>query len=238
MSSWVERLDRRWYPEYAANWDDHLFRERLLGRIRPSDRLLDLGAGAGIVPMMNLRGRVAHVAGVDPDPRVADNPYLDEAAVGSAESIPFPDAHFDGVFSDNVFEHLAEPEAVLQEVARVLRPGGWLLAKTPNRRHYVALLARLTPHRFHQFVNARRGRAAGDTFPTLYRLNTRRDLERHARAAGLRLTKLELIEGRPEYLRMSAPTYLAGFLYERLVNATPRLARFRVVLIAELEKPA
>ena len=44
-------------------------------------------------------------------------------------------------------------------------------------------------------------------------------------------------EGRPEYLRFSAPTYLLGWLYERLVNKVPGLWRFRVLLIAELRKP-
>ena len=44
-------------------------------------------------------------------------------------------------------------------------------------------------------------------------------------------------EGRPEYLRFSAPTYLLGWLYERLVNRMPGLWRLRVLLIAELRKP-
>ena len=46
-----------------------------------------------------------------------------------------------------------------------------------------------------------------------------------------------MIEGRPEYLRFSAPTYLLGWLYERLVNQMPGLWRLRVLLIAELRKP-
>jgi len=41
-----------------------------------------------------------------------------------AESMTFPDASFDVVFSRAVFEHIANPEKVLLEVARVLRPGG------------------------------------------------------------------------------------------------------------------
>ncbi len=47
-----------------------------------------------------------------------------------------------------------------------------------------------------------------------------------------------LIEGRPEYLRLSSFTYLLGWLYERLVNALPGLEQFRILLIAVLEKPA
>jgi hypothetical protein len=47
---------------------------------------------------------------------------------------------------------------------------------------------------------------------------------------------LHFIEGRPEYLRWAAPTYLLRWLYERLVNRVPGLARWRVLLVAELRK--
>jgi SAM-dependent methyltransferase len=42
----------------------------------------------------------------------------------NAERMTFPDAAFDGVVSFSVFEHLADPDAVIREVARVVRPGG------------------------------------------------------------------------------------------------------------------
>ena len=50
------------------------------------------------------------------------------------------------------------------------------------------------------------------------------------------MVRVDLIEGRPEYLRFSAPTYLLGWLYERLVNRVPGLARLRVLLVVELRK--
>ena len=81
---------------------------------------------------MNFRGHARRLCGIDPDPRVAANPYLDEGQVGVGESIPYPDASFDVVFADNVLEHLPDPAAVFAAVTRVLRPGGVFLGKTPN----------------------------------------------------------------------------------------------------------
>lgn len=238
MSTWVEWIDRRLYPEYTRNWDDWLFRKWILGHLSPEATVLDLGAGAGIVEAMDFKGRAARVCGVDLDPRVVSNPMLDEGKVADAGAVPYPDGAFDLVFADNVMEHLERPEVVFAELHRVLCPRGVLLFKTPNKTHYMPAVARMTPHRFHQFVNRLRGRANADTFPTRYRANTAATVRRLATQAGFTVERLERIEGRPEYLRMSAPTYLVGAAYERLVNAFECLAPFRVLIIAQLRKSA
>lgn len=51
---------------------------------------------------------------------------------GVGEAIPFPDASFDVVFSNNVLEHTQNPEQVLAESIRVLRPGGVMYHVVPN----------------------------------------------------------------------------------------------------------
>ena len=237
MTSLVERLDRRLYAGYQRNWDDRLFRERVLARLDERAVVLDLGAGAGIVAEMTFRGRAARVCGVDLDPRVENNPMLDEGRVADAGRIPYPDESFDVVFSDNVVEHLDDPLVVFSEVFRVLKPGGVFLFKTPNRTHYMPTIARLTPHRFHQFVNRLRGRAEADTFPTRYRANTAADVRRLGRQAGFDVTAVDRVEGRPEYLRLSWPTYLLGAVYERFVNLSEWFAMFRILLIVEMRKP-
>ena len=43
----TEKLDRTLYPGFVRNWDDRLFRERILEHINPTAVVLDLGAGAG-----------------------------------------------------------------------------------------------------------------------------------------------------------------------------------------------
>lgn len=133
MSSIVRRLDKVFYPEFSNNWDDELFRERILKEISSEYSVLDLGAGAGIVEAMNFKGHVRVVCGVDLDPRVVDNPCLDEGRVADAGLIPYPDESFDIVFADNVLEHLEKPEQVFREVARVLKRGGLFIQNTKQK---------------------------------------------------------------------------------------------------------
>lgn len=234
----VAALDRRWYPQCQTNWDDELFRKIVLSHIDARSALLDLGAGAGIVDAMDFRCNVERVCGVDLDERVLANPFLHEAKIGSAEAIPYAGEAFDVVFADNVLEHLPEPEKAFREIQRVLKPGGWFLAKTPNKWHYMPIAAQLTPHAFHRYYNRLRGREHQDTFPTRYRANTSRKIHQLASASGLIVDRISLIEGRPEYLRVHPLTYAIGFIYERLVNVSNALDFLRILLIAELRRPA
>lgn len=237
MHDLVEWIDQKFYLGFQANWDDKLFREQIIEHLKTPLDVLDLGAGSGIVSQMNFKGIAGHVCGIDPDERVLNNPYLNEGKIAFGEDVPYADESFDLIFADNVLEHLPNPEKVFSEVRRLLRPGGMFLGKTPNKWHYMPLIARLTPHWFHQWINKWRGRVGEDVFPTRYQANSVSDVEKHAITAGLEVNRIDLIEGRPEYLRMSFLTYIPGLIYERLVNRFEFLARFRILLIVELRKP-
>jgi SAM-dependent methyltransferase len=208
MSELIKLIDKIFYLKYQDNWDDLLLRDRILELLSPKMEILDLGAGAGILEQMNFRGLVNQISGVDLDPRVQNNPYLDEGVVSDVAETPYQDNSFDLVFCDNVFEHLENPILVFKEVARILKPGGIFIFKTPNKFHYMPIIAKLTPHIFHQIFNKLRGRESIDTFPTRYRANSKRDIVNLTKVSGFEVIRIERIEGRPEYLRINVLIYL------------------------------
>ncbi|WP_262694129.1 class I SAM-dependent methyltransferase [Kordiimonas aquimaris] len=236
-SDLITYLDKRFYPSFSSNWDDQLFRAKILNLLQADHDLLDMGAGAGIVSHMNFKGVAKHVTGIDLDPRVVENPFLNEGIVCDVATTPLPDNQFDFIICDNVLEHITEAGAFFKEVTRLLKPGGRFLGKTPNKYHYMPLIARLTPHWFHRFYNRMRGREAEDTFPTQYKVNSVKDVYKLTALAGLDVLGVELVEGRPEYMRIFAPLYLFGIVYERLINRFGFLKRFSILLIVDLEKP-
>ena len=239
MGALTTKLDQILYPSKKNNWDDELLREVILEQINQDSHCLDYGAGRGNVTQMNFKGSAKYVAGIDPEPEVLENPYLDDAKTLdlSTNVIPYPDASFDLVFSDNVMEHVAEPEAVLSEIYRVLKPGGQFIAKTPNKWHYMPIIARITPTSFHRFYNKIRGRNAFDTFPTLYKANSKAAVINLAKISGFKVEEIKLIESRPEYLRITALTYILGWIYEKIVNASDQFEGYRCVMISRLRKP-
>jgi SAM-dependent methyltransferase len=98
--------------------------------------------------------------------------------VRPGDRLPLGEASVDLIVSDFTFEHVSDPSWVAAELDRVLVPGGWICARTPNRRGYIGLGARLVPNRLHvRFLRTLQPtKKAEDTFPTAYRLNTPADL--------------------------------------------------------------
>jgi SAM-dependent methyltransferase len=196
--------------------------------------LLNLGAGppAARGAIRVLKGEVARVVGADIDPEVMHNTTdLDEAHVIDGDGVlPFPDDTFDLVLSDWVVEHVEKPAQFLREVRRVLKPGSSFFMRTPNKRHYVGLIARTTPEWFHRLVaNWARGYPSGahEPWPTYYRLNCRSAVESAGRKAGFSLVDVQMWEPPPHYLVFNAVPFMVGVGYERVVNRYQALSGLR-----------
>jgi SAM-dependent methyltransferase len=236
-SALVNSLATRWYSDHRTESD--LLHGTISSYLRPDSVVLDLGCGAGRLFPRDYRAPGRRVIGVDLDPAIWKNPLLGERHLASIDQLPLADASVDIVYSRYVMEHVEDPASVFAEVSRVLRPGGVFIVLTPNLWHYVSAISRMTPEGFHKRFNARaRGRPSEDTFPTTYRANTRGALRKLARGAGMDEVALRMIETRPNYLMWAAVPFLAGVAYERLVNATELLSRFRVNILGVYGVPA
>jgi 2-polyprenyl-3-methyl-5-hydroxy-6-metoxy-1,4-benzoquinol methylase len=97
-------------------------------------RLLDLGCAAGyFMDEANGAGFVAH--GIDLAPwveEIAAQRGVANVRAGRLTDASYPGGSFDVVHSSQVFEHLPDPRSELEEIRRVVRPGGLLYINVPN----------------------------------------------------------------------------------------------------------
>lgn len=206
-------------------------------------RVLDFGAGRGAAlqddpslyrrHLRDLRFRGAEVVAADIDDAVLLHVASDSQVVLTLGApLPFDDESFDVIVSDMTFEHLEEPEVVAKDLLRVLRPGGYICARTPNRRGYVAMLSRMVPNHHHTgaLKSIQPHRKAQDVFPAFYRLNDGRTLRKAF--AGCEVSY---------FIDSSEPAYHFGSsLIYRMMLFSHRLlpAGFATTLNVFIQKPA
>jgi ubiquinone/menaquinone biosynthesis C-methylase UbiE len=113
--------------------------------LKPSDRVLEIGFGSG-ADMARASATAAFVAGVDHSDVMVrqaarrNAPAIREGRVnlqlGSAAQLAYPDSHFDKVFAINSVQFWKDLNKALNEINRVLKPGGWLaLAVQPRSKN-------------------------------------------------------------------------------------------------------
>lgn len=195
--------------------------------LRPGVRLLDAGCGRGGV-VEQLQGEQVWMVGIDPDTaslrehrlRPADTPRP-RLSAAFLDRLPFAASTFDLVIASWVLEHLAMPSAAFAEAARILRPGGHLIALAPNGWHPVSLLNRLLAQRKPLqawLVPRLYSRGEADAFPVRYRANSVRRLRRLGEEAGLTTVAIQTISD-PTYLAFSDALFAVSRALEGLLPA-------------------
>jgi SAM-dependent methyltransferase len=152
-------------------------------------RVLDFGAGRGAAladdrshyrrHLRDLRATGAHVTACDVDDIVETHCASDQQIVIKAgRPLPFADESFEVIVSDMTFEHIENAPFVAGELMRILAPGGYICARTPNKFGYVRAFSGLVPNRLHSraLSSVQPDRKAQDVFPTVYQMNSVRQI--------------------------------------------------------------
>ena len=202
-SVWVDA------PPDPEPWAWERRRALLLSEVRAGERVLDLGCGAGRF-LAALSAAGADPVGVEIAEEALERarrvaPIAEVRLLAPDGSIPLEHASVDLVWCSEVLEHVADGAHLLQEVRRVLRPGGRLLATVPFHGRLKGMLIALT-----------RFEAHFDPQGQHLRFYTRRSLADALRAAGLEPVSLTTAGGPPllreslvAHARKGSGTFLA-----------------------------
>jgi SAM-dependent methyltransferase len=247
------KLRERFYQFYAAalkriipelRYAQYEYIE-MLEQLIPDREWLDLGCGHQITPtwlgelerMIVLK--CSSVIGIDVDvDAVARHRSIRAKVIGNFELAPFRSGAFDLITANMVMEHVSDPAAGLQEIGRMLKPGGRFLFHTPNLRSIYVFPAVLFPQRVkNALIEFFEEREEHDTFPTLYRINTPRVIHNMARACGFRVVELRLLNSSGRYTILGPVAIILELLMLKIL-AIPAFRSWRSNMIVVLEKAA
>ena len=148
---WADKLSYLQESRFQYHNGDYLeFLVRKVWRIRESCRVVDFGCGYGyfgtaILPQMP---EGSSYTGIDVSEKLIDEgeelfgklPYNGRFVPGDVCNTPFADGEFDVATCHSLLMHLKNPEEAVREMARVTRPGGWVIACESNVNAVNALL--------------------------------------------------------------------------------------------------
>ncbi|AUG54544.1 class I SAM-dependent methyltransferase [Thalassospira marina] len=180
----------KWRPElgaggYANDDSNMAFYLRIHAILPKNAVILDLGAGRGPNlemasksqfrwKFMNLYEHCQHLIAADIDPIVTENMFAHETIVLKPNApYPFKDNQFDIIISDWVLEHIDDISSFSSELYRILKPGGWFCARTPNKFGLIGLGVNFLGAFEHIILPwLQPERQTIDVFPKHHKLNT------------------------------------------------------------------
>jgi SAM-dependent methyltransferase len=191
-----------------------LLRARAAGGV-----LADVGCGGGNL-WRELGASFSKCVGIDavryddlPDGVVFIRADLDRVP------LPLPDGFADVVAAVEVVEHLENPRAFCRELARIVKPGGWIVITTPNQLSLLSLLTLALKQRFSAFQDV--------SYPAHITALIEADLRRIAAECGLEDVDVRFTgQGRIPGIATYYPAALSA--------AFPRLLSDNAVLIGRL----
>jgi SAM-dependent methyltransferase len=182
---WSPSLRRRFGYTSPDDW----YEATLWALINENTAWIDVGCGRDVFPSNSqaaklLADKCRLLVGIDPSDNIDENAIVHERAKCLIEDYR-SDRGYDLISMRMVAEHIAHPAHAAAAIAKLVRPGGRIVIYTVLKWSPAPVVAALTPLAMH--VWAKRvlwGSTQRDTFPTVYKMNTRRDLMHHLGSAG------------------------------------------------------
>ncbi|MGA8029545.1 MAG: class I SAM-dependent methyltransferase [Bryobacteraceae bacterium] len=208
----------------------------------PDKTWLDLGCGHQVFAdwMTNEQAEIIASCrtayGIDLDwTGLKAHPAISNKVFGDLAHLPFEAECVDVVSANMVAEHLADPEPVLREIHRVLKPNGVFVFHTPNRRGWPTRMAARIPDGLKKkLIWLLERRREEDVFPTHYRMNSSSAIAKLAAETGFTVEDITAVSTSAA-TAMLGPVALVELLYIRYLQR-PQGAEFRSNLVAALQK--
>ncbi len=232
QQSYFDAKLKRDYPKFKTGG---FFYRYYINKFLTTDSIvLDAGCGDGGI-IRDFKNKPKIIIGVDVNEKLlAQNNIVDQKIISNLENIPLDNNTVDIIVSEFVLEHLAHPEAVFEELARVLKPDGVFIFITPNVLNPIMALSRILPHTVHKFFRTTILKKEEETHPTYYRANTYKTLIKLGISTGLSEQAISRA-GNPEYLGFCKPLAPLAIWLEKMID-NKYLDFFKMYLIGSLVK--
>ena len=133
VKEFFERVASDWDTLRLAYYDERVIEKMAeVSGVGESSKVADVGTGTGFVAA-GIAPRVERVVGIDNSPAMLEVAWENlralgasnvDLAVGEVARLPLEENAVDAAFANMVLHHAEDPEAMLREMARVVRPGG------------------------------------------------------------------------------------------------------------------
>ncbi len=204
----------------------------------PASGAVALDAGCGKASALSqFRPRLAELVGVDIHEPAAALPWLDRFVVADVcrDVAALPPASFDVVLSSFTVEHFADPPAAMRILATWVRPGGWIVVSTVNRRHPFVNAYLSLPRRLGRPLQRLVKATEADAHRLVGACNTPARVAAALSGAGLENVEIVTTDHLARAWRHRRVTFLFGLLGD---VAFHRMPSRRSTIVARARRPA
>lgn len=235
LRSWSLAIFRTIYGEEYWEFNQRRFLPVIRDALAPvHGTVVDAACGAWNYYLAKLDRR--ETIGIDLDGSVRERNELHREFLICDLHDPIALHNVGGIVSVNTWEHLQNPEVVLNNFNKILEDGGVLIIVAPQKYYYISLAVLLLPERVKDFAWRALTWRERMPYPAYYRLCTQKSLERSARENGFDLLVYRSHDIASNWFLVAPPLFLLFCAWMSLINRVGFLSPLRSSFVAVLRK--